>query len=251
MEKRLRVGILFGGRSGEHEVSLLSAASVLKSIDREKFDVVPIGITKEGRWLAAAEAHDLLEGNGTEPAQKLRAGDPETTPGAKLLHEGIPTLMAPEPGRSAVLENAKGRGGKPLDVVFPVLHGTFGEDGTIQGLFELAGIAYVGSGVLGSATGMDKDVMKRLFAAAKLPIPKHVAFLRSEWEASPKKITTRIEAALRYPLFVKPANLGSSVGINKAHDRKELAPAIGIAAGYDRKIVVEQAIGGPRAKARE
>src|SRR5579863_2997212 len=126
MAKKLRVGVLFGGRSGEHEVSLLSAASVLKSIDREKFDVVPIGITKEGRWLAAADAHDLLEGNSNDVTQRLRAGDPETTPGAKLLHEGIPTLMAPEPGRAVALEHAQG--GKPLDVVFPVLHGTFGED---------------------------------------------------------------------------------------------------------------------------
>ena len=251
MEKRLRVGILFGGRSGEHEVSLLSAASVLKSIDREKFDVVPIGITKEGRWLAAAEAHDLLEGNGTEPAQKLRAGDPETTPGAKLLHEGIPTLMAPEPGRSAVLENAKGRGGKPLDVVFPVLHGTFGEDGTIQGLFELAGIAYVGSGVLGSAAGMDKDVMKRLFAQAGLPIVRHVTVLRTEWESAPRKCVAKIEAALKYPLFIKPANLGSSVGISKAHDRKELGPALTLAARYDRKLVIEEGVGGKRFRARE
>jgi D-alanine-D-alanine ligase len=251
MEKRLRVGILFGGRSGEHEVSLLSAASVLKSIDREKFDVVPIGITKEGRWLAAGEAHDLLEGNGGEAEQKLRAGDPETTPGARLLHEGIPTLMAPEPGRSAVLEHVQGRGGKPLDVVFPVLHGTFGEDGTIQGLFELAGIAYVGSGVLGSAAGMDKDVMKRLFAQAGLPIVKHVTVLRAEWEGSPRKSIAKIEAALKYPLFVKPANLGSSVGISKAHDRKELGPALTLAARYDRKLVIEEGVGGKKSRARE
>jgi D-alanine-D-alanine ligase len=251
MEKKLRVGILFGGRSGEHEVSLLSAASVLKSIDREKFDVVPIGITKEGRWLAAGDARDLLEGNGGEAAQKLRAGDPETTPGAKLLHEGIPTLMAPEPGRSAVLEHAQGRGGKPLDVVFPVLHGTFGEDGTIQGLFELAGIAYVGSGVLGSAAGMDKDVMKRLFAQAGLPIVKHVTVLRAEWEGSPRKSIAKIEAALKYPLFVKPANLGSSVGISKAHDRKELGPALTLAARYDRKLVIEEGVGGKKSRARE
>jgi D-alanine-D-alanine ligase len=251
MEKRLRVGILFGGRSGEHEVSLLSAASVLKSIDREKFDVVPIGITKEGRWLAAAEAHDLLEGNGVEATQKLRAGDPETTPGAKLLHEGIPTLMAPEPGRSAVLEHAQGRGGKPLDVVFPVLHGTFGEDGTIQGLFELAGIAYVGSGVLGSAAGMDKDVMKHLFAQAGLPIVKHVTVLRAEWESSPRKAIAKIEAALKYPVFVKPANLGSSVGISKAHDRKELGPALTLASRFDRKLVIEEGVGGKKLRARE
>src|SRR5579863_359410 len=191
MAKKLRVGVLFGGRSGEHEVSLLSAASVLKAIDRERFDVVPIGITKEGRWLAAADAHNLLEGNGGEVVHRRRAGDPEATPGAKLLHEGIPTLMVPEPGRLAMVE-PQGRGGKPLDVVFPVLHGTFGEDGTIQGLFELAGIAYVGSGVLGSAAGMDKDVMKRLFAQAGLPIVKHVTLLRGDWERSPRKTTAQV-----------------------------------------------------------
>jgi len=244
MAKKLRVGILFGGRSGEHEVSLLSAASVLKSIDREKFDVVPIGITKEGRWLAAADAHDLLEGNSNEVVQLLRAGDPESTPGARLLHDGIPTLMAPVPG-------PQGPQGKAIDVVFPVLHGTFGEDGTIQGLFELAGIAYVGSGVLGSSAGMDKDVMKRLFAQAKLPIVKHVTVLRAEWEKSPRKAIAQVEKALRYPVFVKPANLGSSVGISKAHDRKELGPALTLAARYDRKLVVEEGVGGKKKKARE
>jgi len=249
MAKKLRVGILFGGRSGEHEVSLLSAASILQAIDREKFEVVPIGITKEGRWLAAADAHDLLEGNGATPAQQLRAGDPEATPGAKLLHEGIPTLLAPEPAPTG-LTNA-GSPSANLDVVFPVLHGTFGEDGTIQGLFELAGIAYVGSGVLGSSAGMDKDVMKRLFAQAKLPIVKHVTLLRAEWEKSPRKSVALIEAALKYPLFVKPANLGSSVGISKVHDRKELGPALKLAARFDRKLVIEQGVGGKKAKARE
>jgi len=251
MEKRLRVGILFGGRSGEHEVSLQSAASVLKFIDREKFDVVPIGITKEGRWLAAGEAHDLLEGNSSEVIHRRRASDPETAYGTRLLQEGIPTLTTPEPGRSAVLGHAQGRGGKPLDVVFPVLHGTFGEDGTIQGLFELAGIAYVGSGVLGSSAGMDKDVMKRLFANARLPIVKHVTVLRAEWESSPRKSIAKIEAALKYPLFVKPANLGSSVGISKAHDRKELGPALTLAARYDRKLVIEEGVGGKKFRARE
>jgi D-alanine-D-alanine ligase len=244
MAKKLRVGVLFGGRSGEHEVSLLSAASILKAIDRSKFDVVPIGITKEGRWLAAADATGLLEGDKTAVARRLRAGDPEATPGAKLLHEGIPTLLAPEPGR-------QGPAGKAIDVVFPVLHGTFGEDGTIQGLFELARIAYVGSGVLGSSAGMDKDVMKRLFAQAALPIVKHVTVLRSEWEKSPRKTIAQIEAALTYPLFVKPANLGSSVGISKAHDRKELGPALDEAAKYDRKLVVEQGVGGKKSRARE
>jgi D-alanine-D-alanine ligase len=244
MAKKLRVGILFGGRSGEHEVSLLSAASILKAIDRKKFDVVPIGITKEGRWLAASDATNLLEGDQHAKARQLRAGDPEATPGAKLLHEGIPTLLAPVPG-------PQGPEGKAIDVVFPVLHGTFGEDGTIQGLFELAGIAYVGSGVLGSSAGMDKDAMKRLFAQAGLPIVKHVTILRSEWEASPRKATARIEAALKYPLFVKPANLGSSVGISKAHDRKELGPALDEAAKYDRKLVIEQGVGGKKSRARE
>ena len=244
MAKKLRVGILFGGRSGEHEVSLLSAASVLKAIDRDRFDVVPIGITKEGRWLAAGDAHNLLEGNGSDIVQRLRAGDPENTPGAKLLQEGIPTLMAPVPG-------PQGPEGKAIDVVFPVLHGTFGEDGAIQGLFELAGIAYVGSGVLGSAAGMDKDVMKRLFQQARLPIVKHVTLLRAEWEKSPRKAIALVEKSLKYPVFVKPANLGSSVGISKAHDHKELGPALTLAARYDRKLVVEAGVGGKKSRARE
>ena len=244
MAKKLRVGILFGGRSGEHEVSLLSAASILKAIDRSKFDVVPIGITKQGRWLGAGDAQNLLAGESGPAGRKLRAGDPEVTPGAKLLQEGMPTLLAPEPGSQSASSKA-------LDVVFPVLHGTFGEDGTIQGLFELAGIAYVGSGVLGSAAGMDKDAMKRLFAQAKLPIVKHVTLLRSEWEKAPRKAIAQVEKALRYPVFVKPANLGSSVGISKAHDRRELGPALDVAAKYDRKLIVEEGVGGKKSKARE
>ncbi|HEY2860204.1 MAG TPA: D-alanine--D-alanine ligase family protein [Terracidiphilus sp.] len=237
MAKKLRVGILFGGRSGEHEVSLLSAASVLKAIDRNKFDVVPIGITKEGRWLAPGDARHLLEGDSSAVGRRLRAGEQEATPGAKLLHEGIPTLMTPDPGQ-------QGPPGKPIDVIFPVLHGTFGEDGTIQGLFDLAGIPYVGSGVLGSSAGMDKDVMKRLFAQAGLPIVKHVTLLRSDWESSPKKVIKQVESVLKYPLFIKPANLGSSVGISKAHDRKDLGPALDTASKYDRKLIVEQGVGG-------
>jgi D-alanine-D-alanine ligase len=247
MAKKLRVGVVFGGRSGEHEVSLLSAASILEAIDRKKFDVVPIGITKEGRWLTAGEADHLLAGNG-EAAKQLRAGDPHATPGAKVLNQGVPTLLSPEPAALA----ATGAKSQSLDVIFPVLHGTFGEDGTIQGLFELAGIAYVGSGVLGSAAGMDKDVMKKLFAQAKLPIVKHVTLLRHEWETAPRKAITKIEAALKYPVFVKPANLGSSVGISKAHDRKELGPALDEAAKYDRKLVIEQGVSGKGGtKARE
>ena len=256
MAKKLRVGVLFGGRSGEHEVSLLSAASILKAIDQTKFDVVPIGITKEGHWLAASDATSLLEGGQGAVARRLRAGDPEATPGAKLLHEGIPTLMAPEPAKAGAsstgsLKRRLADKSSAIDVVFPVLHGTFGEDGTIQGLFELAGIAYVGSGVLGSSAGMDKDVMKRLFAQAGLPIVKHVTVLRSEWEGSPRKTVAHIEATLKYPVFVKPANLGSSVGISKAHDRKEIGPALDEAGRYDRKLVIEQGVGGQKSRARE
>jgi D-alanine-D-alanine ligase len=272
MTRKLRVGVLFGGRSGEHEVSLLSAASVLKAIDRKKFDVVPIGINKAGHWLTSGAAQGLLEGsapdevNLAEPGQsrtlrgtaKLRAGDPAATPGARLLAEGQPALLAPEPAAAALavagqpaIDSHAALGGQSLDVIFPVLHGTFGEDGTIQGLFELAGIAYVGSGVLGSAAGMDKDLMKRLFAQAKLPIVRHVTLLRAEWEKQPRKAVAQVEAALKYPVFVKPANLGSSVGISKVHDRTELGPALTLAARYDRKLVVEQGVGGKADKARE
>lgn len=244
MAKKLRVGILFGGRSGEHEVSLLSAASVLKAIDRKKFDVVPLAINKSGHWLTAGAAMGLLEGNaaagpGSEPG-----------PGPGLGEPSAPTAALSVAEQSAIDSHAA-LDGQSLDVVFPVLHGTFGEDGTIQGLFEMAGIAYVGSGVLGSAAGMDKDVMKRLFVEAKLPIVKHVTLLRTEWQKSPRKAIARIEAALKYPVFVKPANLGSSVGISKVHDHKELGPALALAAKYDRKLVVEHGVGGKKAKARE
>ena len=255
--KKLRVGILFGGRSGEHEVSLLSAASVLGAIDREKYDVVPIGITKEGRWVTSGDAELLLgAGTGDDTAQR-RAGDPQATASAAVLAKGEATLMPPQPGTGLVPFETHGgehEGALKLDVVLPVLHGTNGEDGTMQGLLELAGIPYAGSGVLGSAAGMDKDVMKRLFASAKLPIPKHVTVLRTEWQASAKKTIRLIEEQLKYPIFAKPANGGSSVGISKAHDRKELQAALALAAKYDRKLVIEQAVGGGRkgtGKARE
>jgi D-alanine-D-alanine ligase len=249
MKKKLRVGILFGGRSGEHEVSLLSAASVLKAIDRTRYEVVPIGITKEGRWLVSEDAERLLAGDFPS-SSTLRAGDPQHTAPAALLAKGEGVIVPPVPGGALVPFERPASSLSPaqdvlqMDVIFPVLHGTFGEDGTMQGLFELAGLAYVGSGVLGSATGMDKEVMKRLFLAAGLPITKHVTFLRHDWKKSPRKVVARLEAELKYPLFVKPANLGSSVGISKAHDRKELGPAIELAAGFDRKIVVEQGVGG-------
>jgi D-alanine-D-alanine ligase len=254
---KLRVGILFGGRSGEHEVSLLSAASVLKAINKQKYDVVPIGITKEGRWLTESHAERLLHGGNAseESGRHLRAGDPQTTPGAVLLAKGEAVIVPPVPQAHGLVpfESAASSTQKSIDVdvIFPVLHGTFGEDGTIQGLLELADIPYVGAGVLGSAAGMDKDIMKQLFAGAGLTIVKHVTVLRSQWEKDPKKATKLVESKLKYPVFVKPANLGSSVGISKAHDRKELGPAIELAAGYDRKIVIEQGVGGKKQKARE
>lgn len=255
-KKKLRIGVVFGGRSGEHEVSLLSAASVLKAIDKKKYEVVPIGITKDGQWVMAADAERLLSGE-MPVSMSASAGDPHATALAKVIEHGEAVLLPPVPSsgllpneQSGIGKHAQGAGITAVDAVFPVLHGTFGEDGTIQGLFELADIAYVGSGVLGSAAGMDKDVMKRLFASAGLPITKHLTFLRNEWKSNPRKATKAIEAALKYPLFVKPANLGSSVGISKVHDRKELAPAMNLAAGYDRKIVVEQSVGGGKKTAR-
>ncbi len=260
--KKIRVGILFGGRSGEHEISLLSAASVFNAIDKNKYEVVPIGITKEGRWVTAADAERLLQGE-FEDHKHLRAGDPEATPGAAVLAKGEAVVVPPEPQKHgsltpfetdasshALTRRATDRA-IDVDVIFPVLHGTFGEDGTIQGLLELADLPYVGAGVLGSAAGMDKDIMKALFRAAGLPIVKHVTLLRSEWETKAKKVEKFVESKLKYPVFVKPANLGSSVGISKAHDRKELGPAIEEAAKFDRKIVIEQGVGGRKQKARE
>ena len=264
--KKLRVGILFGGRSGEHEVSLLSAASVLNAINKDKYEVVPIGITKDGRWLTAEHAENLLQGKIVLEPRQLRAGDPETTPAAAVLARGEAVIVPPEPvhrqsglvpfqSEAALTRRASDRAIN-VDVIFPVLHGTFGEDGTIQGLLELADIAYVGAGVLGSAAGMDKDIMKSLFIAAGIPIVRHVTILRSAWELDSKKnggkkIQKVVESKLKYPVFVKPANLGSSVGISKAHNRKELGPAIEEAAKFDRKIVIEQGVGGKKKKARE
>jgi D-alanine-D-alanine ligase len=231
-KKKLRIGILFGGRSGEHEVSLLSAKSILSAIDKTRYEVIPIGITRQGQWVTSTESQQLLQGSA-KPAPILKK--------TQSLQLTSSTNLAQQNGPLA----------QSLDVIFPVLHGTFGEDGTIQGLFELADIAYVGSGVLGSATGMDKSAMKQLFAAAGLPQTPHVNLIRSEWKADPKRCTKLIEKKLTYPIFVKPANLGSSVGISKVHNRRELAPAMDLAAGYDRKLIIEQGVGGPGAKPRE
>ncbi len=224
---KLRIGVLFGGKSGEHEVSLLSAASILNAIDRKKYEVVPIGITKQGHWLGGAPAQQLLAGEAAAPTLELQAS-----------------------AETGLIEQSSNLTGS-LDLIFPVLHGTFGEDGTIQGLLELADLPYVGSGVLGSAAGMDKDVMKKLFAAAGLPQTPHVTLLRTEWKDNPLRCRKQIEQALTYPLFIKPANLGSSVGISKVHDRSELAPAMDLAASFDRKLVIEQGVGGAGVKPRE
>jgi D-alanine-D-alanine ligase len=238
---------------------LLSAASVVSAIDKSKFELVPIGITKEGRWLTAGDAELLLQGKADSVPSHLRAGDPDATPGAAVLATGRAVIVPPEPHpggslaafQSEALTRRASDRAINVDIIFPVLHGTFGEDGTIQGLLELADIAYVGAGVLGSAAGMDKDVMKSLFKAAGLPIVKHVTVLRSDWESAPRKVQKLVESKLKYPVFVKPANLGSSVGISKARERKELAPAMEEAAKFDRKIVIEEGVGGKKHKARE
>jgi D-alanine-D-alanine ligase len=220
------VGVIFGGRSGEHEVSLKSAKSVIDAMDSERYEIVPIGITKEVRWLMSSDASLLL------PEAVVSGGDREVA-------------LFGDPTRGELVRIENGAGATPagaLDVIFPVLHGTFGEDGTIQGLLELANVPYVGCGVLGSSAGMDKVAMKRLFRDAGLPIGEFVGFLRSQWEADREGVLDRLEAEIGYPAFAKPANLGSSVGITKAADRASLAAAVDTAARYDRKVLVERGI---------
>jgi D-alanine-D-alanine ligase len=228
LSKKLRVGVIFGGRSGEHEVSLRSAESVINALDRNKYEIVPIAITKQGKWLASSEATNLLPASVIERANQHVAifGDPTERGLARLNSDG------------------QSAGHDKLDVIIPILHGTYGEDGTIQGLLEMADLPYVGCGVLASAAGMDKVIMKRLFREAGLPIVIHTHFLRTQWEADATKIEARVIEEIGFPCFVKPANLGSSVGISKATDGKSLQAAIALAAKYDRKIVVEEGIDG-------
>jgi D-alanine-D-alanine ligase len=229
--KKLRVGVIFGGRSGEHEVSIRSARAIVESIDRKKFDVVPIAITKAGKWLPPAHSARLLPA----AVQPLVASS-ATTGDVALLgdpsHKGLVSLH----GNSQPLVAEK------LDVVFPALHGTYGEDGTLQGLLEMADVPYVGCGVLASACGMDKVTMKSLFVEAGLPICKHVWFLRSQWRDQPAKIIRKVIRGIGFPCFVKPANLGSSVGVSRATDKESLSRAIDLAAEYDRKIIVEEEV---------
>src|SRR3981189_2451839 len=220
-KKRLRIGILFGGRSGEHEVSLASAASVIRGLDPDKYEAVPIGITKEGHWLIGAGAQKML---------------PE------VLKGGQRVMMTADPTDAALVKLDGSGGGQRVDVVFPVMHGTFGEDGTIQGLLDLAGLPFVGAGVLGSAIGMDRDVAKRLLQVARIPVVPWITVQRADWERDPTEIRNAIEKKFKYPVFVKPATLGSSVGMTKVHSHAELGPALNLASEFAMKILVEESV---------
>jgi D-alanine-D-alanine ligase len=224
-QKRLRIGVLFGGRSGEHEVSLASAASVIRALDPEKYEAVPIGISKDGRWLVGTGSLKML---------------------ADVLKSGDRVVLPPDPSAAALVRLGPSavQPSVSVDVVFPVLHGTFGEDGTVQGLLELAGLPYVGAGVLASAVGMDKDVQKRLFEQAGLPIVPFLAIRRSEWEHERAKVLQAIKKKFRFPIFVKPATLGSSVGMTRVKTAHEIPAALDLAAEFALKIIVERGVTG-------
>jgi D-alanine-D-alanine ligase len=245
--KKLRVGLIFGGRSAEHEVSLTSAKAVLNAIDPEKYDVTMIGITREGRWLSLGEAA-LTTGNKSDPLALM-------APFARVEDSAhsTQTALLPDPSvsRRGLAEISEVEGspslqfGAPVDVIFPVLHGPYGEDGTMQGLLELANVPYVGCGVLPSAVGMDKVTAREVFKQHGLPVLEYFALKRKEWEkdaAAKGALLGRIEAKMSYPCFVKPVNMGSSVGISKARNRAELAQALTEACRYDRKVMVEKAL---------
>ena len=226
--EKVCVAVIFGGRSGEHEVSLLSARGVLGALDRERFDVLPVGITLDGEWLIGDDplaALEALAGHATSPARAAPADSAHVVAGA---------LVSPAEPPGELLRRA--------DVAFPVLHGPYGEDGTIQGLLEMIGLPYVGCGVAASAVAMDKALSKAIFRAAGLPVVPYLVVLRGEWRAAPEQTVEHIENHLAYPLFVKPANLGSSVGVSKARTHDELAAALDLAAQFDRKLIVEQAV---------
>lgn len=230
--RKIRVGVIFGGRSGEHEVSLMSARSVMHALNKDKFDVVPLGITKQGAWLTSGDPMKELQ-TRTEELKPLGQVEPFAS-----------TLLATtaQPATRELVPGAGEHGIPYVDVLFPVLHGPYGEDGTLQGLLELADIPYVGSGVLGSAVAMDKVIMKSIFRAAGLPVADFELVMRWEWEAQPSRAAQRVEERIGYPCFVKPANLGSSVGVSKVHHAGELPAALNLAARYDRRLLVEQAI---------
>lgn len=231
-QRKLRIGLIFGGRSSEHEISLVSATSVMNHLDSSKYEVFPIGIAKDGSWLP-----------GVAPA-KLLAAEQNAT-GTPLLEENArSTLTKSSSIRQPIpLENnAWFSSNDVLDVAFPVIHGTYGEDGTLQGLLEMANMPYVGCGVIGSALGMDKEKMKVILRGMGLPVVDFLTYRRCEWERSPERILDTIERCLSYPCFVKPANSGSSIGVHKAGTRHELKQAMEVAADYDQKIIVEKAI---------
>ncbi len=229
MNTKLRIGIIFGGRSGEHEVSLRSARSVMAALDPAKYEVTPIGITKDGRWLAGDAMAALSEGAAARPATLLPEPATDETAAALLARDAGEDT----PSLSVIAE---------LDVLFPVLHGPFGEDGTVQGLLELAGLPYVGAGVVGSAVGMDKAIFKHVMAANGVPVLPWRLFSGEQWRRNPEAVLDAVEAALPYPVFTKPANLGSSVGISKCRDRADLRAGLAEAARFDRRIIVEQGI---------
>ncbi len=230
MANKIRVGLIFGGKSGEHEVSLASAQSVARALDKNKYEVVLIGVTKDGRWITGGNALKQLAAISPTP---LLAPESESATGAVSA-----------PISSAELVPAASNASSPLatiDVAFPLVHGPFGEDGTIQGLLELADIPYVGAGVAASAVGMDKALMKAVFRAHNLPVLEWLVVLRRVWETHADETIYRVESVLGYPCFVKPANLGSSVGVSKAQNRDQLIAALKTAAQYDRKLIVERA----------
>jgi D-alanine-D-alanine ligase len=245
MAEKLRVGVIFGGRSGEHEVSLVSAQGIMKAMDKEKYEVIPIGITKDGHWLTSGEPMKLLQSPPAKGAgeQRSRGAEeqgsrsPEQSEGTGAGEQGLVPV-----DRRELVPGTREAGFPQVDVVFPVLHGPYGEDGTVQGLLELADIPYVGAGVLGSALGMDKIAMKAVFRSLGLPVVEHLPLKRRDWERDPEIMMEQIEKELGYPCFIKPANLGSSVGITKVHQRSELAAALNLAARYDRKMLAERAV---------
>ena len=241
MADKIRIGILFGGQSGEHEVSLVSAGAVMDALDRTKYDIVPIGITKQGRWIAGDSALPALEALADPKLLPASAGSQE--PGARSqkseLNEGSgQNALSVLTDSGSWLLNSD----SSIDVVFPVLHGPMGEDGTVQGLLELAGVPYVGCGVLASAVGLDKAMMKAAFSAAGLPQVHWQLVRRTRWQYDGVEVIKEIERSFRYPVFIKPANMGSSVGITRATDSFTLAQGLDEAARYDRRIVVEQGI---------
>ena len=243
--KKIRIGIIYGGRSGEHEVSLASAAAVFKNLDPSRYEAVPILVTKDGRWSVPSEPPALEAAADAIAASRTNAIAATSREAHLVAHPGGDTLLTIDRSAGADVSTVA-VSGLALDVVFPVLHGPYGEDGTVQGLLELANVPYVGCGVLGSAVGMDKAVMKLLFAARDLPICDYEVVLTRDWRRDERAVLTRVTSHLGFPLFVKPANLGSSVGISKAKHAIELRAAINLAAEFDRKIVIEAAVPAAR-----